>query len=403
MSCFLEGIFIFDAFFIGLSNVIIGFFLNMVDLALSFHRNIENLFNNSSNRLDTGNIKNLFSGRFGDWSDENGMKQSSNIFNNQGNENMDNQSSGLFSNGGNENSSSGFFSNVNIFEELENRYSKNSSNQHEDVKFANGSTDIRRADFDENLKKDFFKELMENRNMLNFNSLMRIGGVIFCILIIVVLFISYFISFEMGLVILGLFALLTIAILYLPQIKKQNHYSQFSKELPYALRQLATELRSGKSLFDSIDSVVDADYGILSIEFSRLLREVRYGESTENAFIHLNSRVKSKGLSRASSEILSTLRVGGNLSNSLSIIAEDMNFDMRMKLREYSQKLNAFIMIYTFLAILAPVILLTLLLAASVVMGDIVPANLILVLYGLFFPMIIVFLGFFIKKLEPNV
>lgn len=399
----MEGIFIFDAFFIGLSNVIIGFFLNMVDLALSFHRNIENLFNNSSNRLDTGNIKNLFSGRFGDWSDENGMKQSSNIFNNQGNENMDNQSSGLFSNGGNENSSSGFFSNVNIFEELENRYSKNSSNQHEDVKFANGSTDIRRADFDENLKKDFFKELMENRNMLNFNSLMRIGGVIFCILIIVVLFISYFISFEMGLVILGLFALLTIAILYLPQIKKQNHYSQFSKELPYALRQLATELRSGKSLFDSIDSVVDADYGILSIEFSRLLREVRYGESTENAFIHLNSRVKSKGLSRASSEILSTLRVGGNLSNSLSIIAEDMNFDMRMKLREYSQKLNAFIMIYTFLAILAPVILLTLLLAASVVMGDIVPANLILVLYGLFFPMIIVFLGFFIKKLEPNV
>lgn len=239
--------------------------------------------------------------------------------------------------------------------------------------------------------------------MLNFNSLMRIGGVAFCILFIVVLFISYFISFEMGLVILGLFALLTIAILYLPQIKKQNHYSQFSKELPYALRQLATELRSGKSLFDSIDSVVDADYGILSIEFSRLLREVRYGESTENAFIHLNSRVKSKGLSRASSEILSTLRVGGNLSNSLSIIAEDINFDMRMKLREYSQKLNAFIMIYTFLAILAPVILLTLLLAASVVMGDIVPANLILVLYGLFFPMIIVFLGFFIKKLEPNV
>jgi flagellar protein FlaJ len=74
-----------------------------------------------------------------------------------------------------------------------------------------------------------------------------------------------------------------------------------------------------------------------------------------------------------------------------------------MKLKEYSQKLNAFIMIYTFLAILAPVIVLTLLLAASIVMGDVVPANLILVLYGLFFPMIIVFLGFLIKKMEPKV
>ena len=76
---------------------------------------------------------------------------------------------------------------------------------------------------------------------------------------------------------------------------------------------------------------------------------------------------------------------------------------MRMKLKEYSQKLNAFIMIYTFLAILAPVIVLTLLLAASIVMGDVVPANLILVLYGLFFPMVIVFLGFLIKKMEPKV
>ena len=46
---------------------------------------------------------------------------------------------------------------------------------------------------------------------------------------------------------------------------------------------------------------------------------------------------------------------------------------------------------------------LTLLLAASIVMGDVVPANLILVLYGLFFPMIIVFLGFLIKKMEPKV
>ena len=80
-----------------------------------------------------------------------------------------------------------------------------------------------------------------------------------------------------------------------------------------------------------------------------------------------------------------------------------MNFDIRMKLKEYSEKLNAFVMIYTFLAILAPVILLTMLLAASVVMGDLVPGDLIVVLYSVFFPMIIVFLGLTIKKLEPKI
>ena len=199
------------------------------------------------------------------------------------------------------------------------------------------------------------------------------------------------------------FILIGFFIIYYPRIKRQNDYSSFSKELPYALRQLATELRSGKSLFDSLDSIVRADYGILSLEFSRLLEEIKYGESTENAFLNLEKRIGSDALSRVIYEILTSLRIGSNLSGALSIIADDVNFDIRMKLKEYSEKLNAFIMIYTFLAILAPVILLTMLLAASVVIGDLVPSDLILVLYCVFFPMIIIFLGFAIKKLEPKV
>ena len=166
---------------------------------------------------------------------------------------------------------------------------------------------------------------------------------------------------------------------------------------------MATELRSGKSLFDSLDSVANSDYGVLSLEFSRVLEEIKYGESTENAFLNMERRVDSKALSRVIYEILTSLRIGSNLSGSLSVIADDVNFDIRMKLKEYSEKLNAFIMIYTFLAILAPVIILTMLLAASVVIGDLVPGDLVLILYGVFFPMIIVFLGFAIKKLEPKI
>ena len=215
--------------------------------------------------------------------------------------------------------------------------------------------------------------------------------------------ISYFISLELGLAILITFLLIGFAIFYYPKIKRQNDYSSFSKELPYALRQLATELRSGKSLFDSMDSISRSDYGILSLEFSRVLEEIKYGESTEQAFLNLEKRVDSKAFSRVIYEILTSLRVGANLSTSLTIIADDVNFDIRMKLKEYSEKLNAFIVIYTFLAILAPVILLTILLAAYVVIGDLVPGDLILVLYSVFFPMIIIFLGFAIKKLEPKI
>ena len=315
-----------------------------------------------------------------------------------------------------------FLKNDSIFEELENRYSNNSSsnlsnstNQSQNI-FT--SLNLEKNDdyqnFDESDGdrigvKDKFIDILLNNKFISIDesnihdSFLRMFIMIFSVLSIVVALISYFISLEIGLATFITFFLIAFAIFYYPKIKKHNDYSSFSKELPFALRQLATELRSGKSLFDSMDSISRSDYGILSLEFSRVLEEIKYGESTEQAFLNLEKRVDSKAFSRVIYEILTSLRVGANLSTSLTIIADDVNFDIRMKLKEYSEKLNAFIMIYTFLAILAPVILLTILLAASVVIGDLVPADLILVLYSVFFPMIIIFLGFAIKKLEPKI
>ncbi|WP_407413424.1 type II secretion system F family protein [Methanobrevibacter sp.] len=188
-----------------------------------------------------------------------------------------------------------------------------------------------------------------------------------------------------------------------PQIKQKRSYNDLNQELPYALRHMGIELKSGKGLHDTLITVANAHYGSFSHELTRVLEQVRYGESTENALLEMSNRVGSDGLSRSVQQIVGTLRVGGNLANSLGVIADDISFDMHVKLKDYSQRLNAFILIYTFTAILAPVILLIMLMAASTVMGDIVPSNIILIMYVAFFPMIVVFMGIFIKKLEPEI
>ena len=293
-----------------------------------------------------------------------------------------------------------FFKNEGIFEELENRYI---SSQRVFLTRGPVLEDKKRNPFFD-IKSKLIGFLFNNPLFLIKNSrdLLKLCAVLFFILIVIFLFVIYFVSFELGLALLMSVFLITSLITYYPKIRKDNDYSTLSKELPYALRQLSTELRAGKSLYDALDSIVESGYGILSLEFSRVLEEIRYGESTETAFLNLEKRVNSKAFSRVIFEILSSLRIGSNLSHSLNIIAEDVSFDMRMKLKEYSEKLNAFIMIYTFLAILAPVIILTMLLAASVVIGDVVPSDLLLILYGVFFPMIIVFLAFTVKILEPK-
>lgn len=295
-----------------------------------------------------------------------------------------------------------------IFKNLDNNYSYNllkPKSVGPNFKF-NSKFDIKSENsisLDNNYEKDIFKEVISSKILFNLKSISKISLYLIFILILIIGLISYFVSFEIGLSVLMIVALLILYKLFVPKIKNQNKVANFSSELPYALLQLATELKSGKSLFNSLESVVDADYGVLSLEFSRVLEEIKYGETTEDAFLRLESRINSKALSRVIREILSTLRIGGNLANSLIIISEDINFEMRMKLKDYAQRLNAFIMIYTFVAILAPVVFLTLLLAASTVMGDIIPADFLLIMYGVLFPMIIIFLAVMIKKLEPKI
>ena len=384
---------ILDEFFIQLSDLLISFFVKVIDFIVF----ILDKFHNKSN-LDNDNELN----------EENNSKEGINLTN-----------EGIFK-------LNDFLKNDSIFEELENRYSKesssngfNSSNDSQNIfsslktaTYENDESMENRSNQNEDNFLESIKEkligVLLNNNYIQidesnfYNSILRIIAITFSILTLIVALISYFISLELGLTIFISILLIALSIFYYPKIKKQNDYASFSKELPYALRQLATELRSGRSLFDSLDSVASSDYGILSLEFSRVLEEIKYGESTENAFLNLEKRVDSKALSRVIYEILTSLRIGANLSNSLSIIADDVNFDIRMKLKEYSEKLNAFVMIYTFLAILAPVILLTMLLAASVVIGDLVPGDLILILYSVFFPYDNRFFRHFNKKIRAQ-
>ena len=223
------------------------------------------------------------------------------------------------------------------------------------------------------------------------------------ILLLIGLIVMLFAGLELFGIYLVMIAMTYLFILSYPKIKDERSYSDLNQELPYALRHMGVELKSGKGLHDALITIRDANYGSLSNEFTRVLEEVKFGKSTEDSLIEMSHRVKSDGLSRAVHQIISTLRVGGNLANSLEIIAQDISFDMQIRLKEYSQKLNSFILIYTFIAILAPVISLIMLMAGSTVMGDVISSELIFVIYTVFFPLIVVFMGLFIKKMEPKI
>lgn len=259
-----------------------------------------------------------------------------------------------------------------------------------------------RLDFETNPKipkkeKDILEDVRQHLKPVMFKK----SSIKFLALLSILLFIIQ--PIEVGGMFLTIIVMFYIFLIYYPKIKEQQSYSDLNQELPYALRHMGIELKSGKGLHDTLVTIKDANYGTFSKEINRVLEEVKFGKSTEDSLLEMSKRVKSEGLTRAVQQIVGTLRVGGNLANSLDIIAQDISFEMQIKLKEYSQRLNSFILIYTFVAILAPVISLIMLMAGSTVMGDVISSSLLLIIYSLFFPMIVVFMGLFIKKLEPNV
>ncbi len=253
---------------------------------------------------------------------------------------------------------------------------------------------LRKASLEEILKE-------EQKQTLDPRLIIIMGGVSFALVVIVLVVLGF--GIEIGLVFGIIVMMMALFIVFLPRMRKGSKSTAAARELPFALRQMATELRAGIGLHDSMRSIAISGYGPLSEEFSRALEEIRYGETTEKALLDMSERINSQGLERAVYQITRTLSSGGDLAKTLGVIADDTAYEMRMKLKDYSQKLNSFTMIYMFVAILGPVIAMIMLIAASTVMGALLPPILLIILYLFFFPAIVAFMAFMIKRLEPQV
>lgn len=255
----------------------------------------------------------------------------------------------------------------------------------------------------ESFEKASLEELLKDEEKEGLDPKLIIGLGLTSGLIVMGVMVVLGFGVEIGLALMLVVVLMAMVLIFLPNLKKGGRSAEASRELPYALRQMATELRAGLGLHDSMRSVAMSGYGPLSEEFARTLEEIKYGETTENALMDMSERINSEGMKRAIYQITRTLSSGGDLAKTLNVIADDIAYEMRMKLKDYAQKLNSFTMIYMFVAILGPVIFMIMLLAASTVMGgSIFPPIVLIIMYLFFFPLIVGFMAFMIKRLEPK-
>ena len=113
--------------------------------------------------------------------------------------------------------------------------------------------------------------------------------------------------------------------------RKGGRLKAFNKQLPDTVTLIANALRAGSSFLQAIELVVRESRPPISVEFSRVIREVNLGLPFDLALENMVKRVKSEDFELMATAISIQHQVGGNLAEILDSIAFTIRERIRIK------------------------------------------------------------------------
>lgn len=113
----------------------------------------------------------------------------------------------------------------------------------------------------------------------------------------------------------------------------------FNKQLGDSLMIISNCMRAGFSFQQAMESIANEMQPPISTEFSRALREIKYGVSFDDALIHMEERVQNKDFELLVTAVITATQVGANLAEILDILSTTIKD--RIKLREEAKVLTS--------------------------------------------------------------
>ncbi|MFB6217407.1 MAG: type II secretion system F family protein, partial [Candidatus Aenigmatarchaeota archaeon] len=151
---------------------------------------------------------------------------------------------------------------------------------------------------------------------------LQIGGMISLSLLAAGYFMSnqtLLIGAIAGFPLLSIFGFFTAA--NYPKIRAKKISRTLEKDLPYALRHMLIEVRSGISLYESMVSVSEG-YGEASEEFNRIVKDINGGKPQIEALEDSIVRNPSQQYRRAMWQMINALKSGTDISNTLETLVD---------------------------------------------------------------------------------
>jgi len=240
-------------------------------------------------------------------------------------------------------------------------------------------------------------------------------GVIFAI--IITLLVVVLTGFSVGGLLMGVLAfilcafLISFFVINAPHLQLRSGSGDVDKQLPFALRHMSALLSAGISIFDALVSVSKTDYGHLTKELDKVVWDVKSGENLSDALDEASHRIGSHSFTRVTVHIRRALQMGGDVASIISQIADDLSFEMRMKVSDFVEKLNAFAIVYIIGGIVGPVVISVFSIVGSagsfqqqgLSAGGGIDQTSLLFLMVFVFPMMMGLIAYVVHVMEPKV
>ena len=115
------------------------------------------------------------------------------------------------------------------------------------------------------------------------------------------------------------------------QRSRSKQQQLFNKQLGESLTIMSNCMRSGYSFQQAMHSVSKEMQPPISTEFGRVVREINYGATLEQALNNMAQRVGSKDFDLLISAVITSTQVGANLSEVLDTISETITDRIRLR------------------------------------------------------------------------
>lgn len=151
-----------------------------------------------------------------------------------------------------------------------------------------------------------------------------------------------------------------VFILLHPKLLMARAVKNIERNLLYATRHLMIQTTAGVPLFESIVSVSEhygdqrLDYGAISVEFGKIVKEVRGGKELTQALEDSATRVNSNQYRRLIWQLANSNKAGANIGFVLRQMMEYLADEQRVMIRDYGSQLSPLAIFYMLACIIAP-------------------------------------------------